>query len=151
MMWLVESMLLSAVITLGWTLMFTVPKRHIPACLLMTAAGFGLKAALVQVQVNLIVATFCGAMLASFLGVFFSRRFILPPKALIVPSAICLMPGIAAYRAMVSMVQIGYFGFSEPLFTEMMSHFFEALFVISALVLGLSIPGILFYRRRPIV
>ena len=52
---------------------------------------------------------------------------------------------------MVSMVQIGYFGFSLSLFVQMMTYFFEALFVISALVLGLSIPGILFYRRKPIV
>lgn len=85
------------------------------------------------------------------LGVRYAQRYGLPPKALIVPSLICMMPGIAAYKAMVSMVQIGYFGFSMDLFIIMMHHFFEAIFVISALVLGLSIPGILFYRRKPIV
>jgi uncharacterized membrane protein YjjB (DUF3815 family) len=62
-----------------------------------------------------------------------------------------MMPGIAAYKAMVSMVQIGYFGYSDELFNQMMVYFFEALFVTSALVLGLSIPGLLFYRRRAIV
>ena len=59
--------------------------------------------------------------------------------------------GIAAYKAMVSMVQIGYFGFSDELFSQMMVYLFEALFVTSGLVLGLSIPGLLFYRRRAIV
>ena len=150
-MWLIETIVLSIIITLGWTLMFTVPKRYILPCLLMTALGFGLKSALVHYDVNLILASFLGAMLASFVGVYFSQKYTLPPKALISPSVICMMPGIAAYIAMVSMVQIGYLGFSDALFNQMMTYLFEALFVTSGLVLGLSIPGILFYRRRPIV
>ena len=150
-MWLIETIVLSIIITLGWTLMFTVPKRYILPCLLMTALGFGLKSALVHYDVNLILASFLGAMLASFVGVYFSQKYTLPPKSLISPSVICMMPGIAAYKAMVSMVQIGYLGFSDALFNQMMTYLFEALFVTSGLVLGLSIPGILFYRRRPIV
>ena len=150
-MWLIETIVLSIIITLGWTLMFTVPKRYILPCLLMTALGFGLKSALVHYDVNLNLASFLGAMLASFVGVYFSQKYTLPPKALISPSVICMMPGIAAYKAMVSMVQIGYLGFSDALFNQMMTYLFEALFVTSGLVLGLSIPGILFYRRRPIV
>lgn len=151
MMLLIKSILLSCIITLGWTLMFSVPRRYIAPCLFMTACGFGLRQLLVDYQVNLTIATFFGSMLSSFLGVYFSKRYVLPPKALIVPSVICLMPGIPAYMAMVKMVQIGYFGFSMDLFTEMMTYFFESIFVISGLVLGLSIPGLLFYRRRPIV
>ena len=131
--------------------MFTLPSRYIIYCLVMTALGFGAKSVMVNMGIHLAVATFFGSMLASFLGVWFAQRFRLPPKALIVPSVICLMPGIPAYKAMVSMVQIGYFGFDMSLFVVMMSYFFEAIFVISALVLGLSIPGILFYRRKPIV
>lgn len=150
-MWLLSDVLLSCVITLGWCLMFTLPSRYIVYCLAMTALGFGSKSLMVYGGVHLAVATFFGSMFASFLGVWFAQRFRLPPKALIVPSVICLMPGIAAYKAMVSMVQIGYFGFDMTLFVTMMSHFFEAIFVICALVLGLSIPGILFYRRKPIV
>ncbi|UNU73237.1 threonine/serine exporter family protein [Moraxella nasovis] len=150
-MWLLSDILLSCIITLGWCLMFTLPSRYIPHCLVMTALGFGAKSLMMSFGVHLAVATFFGAMFASFLGVHLAQKFKLPPKALIVPSIICLMPGIAAYKAMVSMVQIGYFGFSMELFVVMMSHFFSAIFVISALVLGLSIPGILFYRKKPIV
>lgn len=148
---MIPDIILSCIITFGWCLMFTLPKRYIGLCLIMTALGFGTKSLMVYLNSHLAVATFFGAMFASFLGVYFAQKKGLPPKALIVPSVICLMPGIVAYKAMVSMVQIGYFGFSMPLFIQMMTYFFEAIFVISALVLGLSIPGILFYRRRPIV
>lgn len=145
------ALILACLITLGWTLMLNVPKSFIGVCLLLTVSGFGTKTLLVNHDVHLVLATFCGAMVASFLGVAVSRRHILPPKTLIIPSIICLMPGIVAYKAMISMVQIGYAGFSMPLFEQMMRYFFEAIFVISGLVLGLSIPSIVFYRRRPIV
>lgn len=149
---MITDILLSCLITFGWCLMFTLPARYIGLCLIMTALGFGTRFVLLNMLgFHLAVATFFGAMFASFLGVYFAQQKGLPPKALIVPSVICLMPGIVAYKAMVSMVQIGYFGFSLSLFVQMMTYFFEAIFVISALVLGLSIPGILFYRRKPIV
>ena len=130
-MWFIKTVILSCIITLGWTLMFSVPKRYILPCLLMTAFGFGLKTALVYQHIHIVVASFFGAMLASFLGVYFSKKYTLPPKALISPSVICMI--------------------SDELFSQMMVYLFEALFVTSGLVLGLSIPGLLFYRRRPIV
>lgn len=151
MLTLIQNVALSCVITIGWCLMFTLPKQYIKHCMLVTALAFGLKSLMLNFGVHLAVSTFFGAMVGSFLGVYFAQQCKLPPKALIVPSLICMMPGITAYKAMVSMVQIGYFGFSMDLFVLMMSYFFDAIFVISALVLGLSIPGILFYRRKPIV
>lgn len=148
---LIGSVVLACLITLGWCFLFTLPRQYIVICMMMTVLGFGIKSILGGLNVHLMISTFCGATSASFMGVYFAKRYLLTPKALIVPSIICLMPGIAAYKAMVSMVQIGYFGFSIPLFYTMMSHFFEAIFIISALVLGISIPGLLFYRKRPIV
>ncbi|OOS24566.1 threonine/serine exporter family protein [Moraxella pluranimalium] len=148
---IIQKIALSCIITVGWCLMFTLPKQYIPHCMTVTALGFGTKLLMVHDGTHLAIATFFGAMIGSFLGVRYAQRYGLPPKALIVPSLICMMPGITAYKAMVSMVQIGYFGFSMDLFVLMMSYFFDAIFVISALVLGLSIPGILFYRRKPIV
>lgn len=150
-MMFIKDIMLSCIITFGWCLMFNLPMKYIKLCLLMTALSFGSKTLMTDFGIQLAVATFFGAMFSSFVGVYFAQRHGLPPKALIVPSVICLMPGIVAYKAMVSMVQIGYFGFEMSLFIQMMTYFFEAIFIISALVLGLSIPGILFYRRKPIV
>lgn len=150
-MYIIEKIILSCIITFGWCLMFTLPRRYIGYCLMVTSLGFGSRLIMVDLGVHLAISTFFGAMFGSFLGVHFAQKYKLPPKALIVPSLICMMPGIAAYKAMVSMVQIGYFGFNMDLFVQMMHYFFEATFIISSLVLGLSIPGILFYRRKPIV
>ena len=62
-----------------------------------------------------------------------------------------MMPGIAAYKAMVSMVQIGYFGFDMDLFIVMMRHFLRRFLSSQHWFWGCPFPGILFYRRKPIV
>ncbi len=143
--------MIACVITLGWCLMFTLPRRYIPSCLLMTFVGFALKGVLDSLAIHLMISTFFAAMTTSFIGVYFAKRYKITPKALIIPSIVCLMPGIPAYQAMIGLVQLGYFGFNLTLFTTMMTQFFAAIFVISALVLGLSIPSLLFYREKPIV
>lgn len=150
-MWFLHDTLVACLISLGWCLMFALPLRYMPACMLITAIAFGGKALLVHYAWHTAVATFVGTACASFAGVYFAQKYRITPKALIVPSVICLMPGIAAYQAMVGAVQIGYFGFHLEGFERMMASFFEAIFVMSALVLGLSLPGLLFYRQRPIV
>lgn len=142
---------IACLITLGWCFMFTLPRRYIVICLLITALGFGTREILERLGMHAMVATFFGSSVASFVGVYFAQKHKITPKALIIPSIICLMPGIAAYKAMVHLVQIGYFGFDFVVFEQMMSHFFYAIFIISALVLGISMPGLLFYRHKPIV
>lgn len=142
---------LAALVALGFAINFNLPRRHLPMCALMTMIAYASRQIMLENNIHLVSATFTASMLTSLIGVLVARSQKLPPKTLIVPSTICLMPGIAAYKAMLSIVQIGYFGFSMTLFSQMLIYFFEALFVICALVLGLSTPSLFFYRRRPIV
>lgn len=138
-------------VAVGFAINFNLPKKYLPVCVLLTASAYLTKAIMLQSGAHTIFATFLASMLASFCGVLIAQARKLPPKTLIVPSVICLMPGIAAYKAMLAIVQIGYYGFSMTLFSQMLIYFFEALFVISALVLGISIPSLVFYRNKPIV
>lgn len=131
--------------------MFGLPWRYVGICMLMTFVGFGLQQLLLLYATPLMIATFFATMATSFIGVYFAKKHKITPKTFIVPSILCLMPGIAAYQAMISLVKLGYLGFEMSLFVTMMSQFFEAIFVILALVIGLSIPSLLFYREKPIV
>lgn len=148
---LFNTVFFSILMTFGWTLMFNMPKKYIIQCLMITAMGCGLRNSLLQYQLDLVTATFFASIVCGFLGVFVSKRWLVPPKTMIVPSVICMMPGVTAYKAMISMIQLGYIGYSDALFTQMMQYFFNAMFVMMALVFGLSLPATLFYRRQPIV
>lgn len=146
-----QAVLLAGLMTLGWSLMLNVPRQNLWQCMLITALGYGLRNTLLACEFSLIFATFFAALVSSILGIYLSKRYLITPKAVIVPGLVCMMPGITAYKAMVSLIQIGYYGYSAQLFDQMMHYFVNAMFVIGALVVGLSLPATIFYRNRPIV
>lgn len=59
--------------------------------------------------------------------------------------------GRFAYKAMIAMVEINHLGYSPELIATCMENFLKAMFIIAGLAVGLAVPGLLFYRRRPIV
>ncbi len=148
---LLEAVFFACLMTLGWSLMFNVPTHHLWKCVLITLVGFGLRDIWLQHGANLIISTFVTAMVTGFLSVFLARRYLITPKAILVPALLCMMPGVDAYKAMLSLVQLGYAGYTHELFAQMMNHALRALFVTLALVLGLSLPSTIIYRKEPIV
>lgn len=146
-----KGILVSALATVGWCLVFNVPRQNLWQCVLLTALCYGLRNSLLNMNVPLVTATFFASMVASGLGIYLAKRYFITPKAVIVPGLVCMMPGITAYKAMVSLIQLGYYGYSAQIFDQMMGYFMNAMFVIGALVFGLSLPATIFYRKQPIV
>ena len=52
---------------------------------------------------------------------------------------------------MIAIVEIHHHGFSDKLFEQMISSFINTSFILGALVFGLALPGLLFYRQKPVV
>ena len=50
---IIQTIVLSCIITVGWCLMFTLPKQYIMHCMMVTALGFGLKQVMVTFGVNI--------------------------------------------------------------------------------------------------
>ena len=82
-----------------------------------------------------------------FIGVHLSHRYLAHPKVFTVAAIIPMIPGVHAYKAMIAIVQIHHYGFSDKLFEQMISSFINTSFILGALVLGLALPGLLFYRQ----
>lgn len=148
---LLKSALLACLMTVGWALMANLPPRYLWQCLSLTWVGYGLRQVLLHYQVNLITATFLAAGVTAFLSIYLAKRYLLTPKTILVPALLCMMPGITAYKAMISFVQLGYYGYNAEMFSQMMNFAFNAIFVTAALVFGISLPTSLFYRKQPIV
>ncbi len=68
-----------------------------------------------------------------------------------VAAMIPMIPGVFAFKAMIAMVEIKRQGFTPELFSILMDNFLSAMFIIAALSIGLAMPGLLFYRRKPVV
>ena len=97
------------------------------------------------------LASFLAATGVGMLGIYWSQRLLAHPKVFTVAAIIPMIPGVFAFKAMIALVEINRWGYSEVLWESFMSNGITSLFVLGALAIGLSMPGLLFYRRKPVV
>lgn len=146
---LIQDIILSAIPAVGFALVFNVPHRALPWCALLGAIGHGSRFVMMTAGFNIEWATFLAAILVGSIGIRWSRWYLAHPKIFTVAAVIPMFPGISAYTAMVSAVKISHFGYSEALMIALLSNFLKASSIVGALSIGLSIPGLWLYRKRP--
>ncbi|GAB4379505.1 MAG: threonine/serine exporter family protein [Elainellaceae cyanobacterium] len=93
--------LLSFVATLGFAILYNVPRRALLPCAAIGMAGYLLRAILQDVGVAIDVATFFGALLVGLLGTIPAKRMQLPIVLFGITGIIAMIPGIAAYKVLV--------------------------------------------------
>jgi uncharacterized membrane protein YjjB (DUF3815 family) len=98
---------------------------------------------------NIEWSTFVASMLVGCIGIRWSRWYLAHPKVFTVAAVIPMFPGISAYTAMISAVKISHVGYSEALMILLLTNFLKACSIVGALSIGLSLPGLWIYRRRP--
>ncbi|MDP8079070.1 threonine/serine exporter family protein [Phocoenobacter skyensis] len=148
---LIDDMFFAAIPAVGFALIFNVPKKALKYCAILGAIGHGFRSFLVYVDIPLVFSTFFAATLIGFAGVYISKRYLAHPKVFTVAAVIPMIPGVPAYRSMIAIVQINHYGSSPQLFSQMVDNFVQTGFLLGALVFGLALPGLLFYRHRPVV
>lgn len=148
---LIQDMLLAAIPAVGFAMVFNVPVRALKYCALLGAIGHGSRMTMIEMGLTIEWASFCAATLVGIIGIQWSRWWLAHPKVFTVAAVIPMFPGINAYVAMISVVKISHLGYSEALFSTLISNFLQASFIVGALSIGLSLPGIWIYRKRPSV
>lgn len=148
--WLHAS-LLATVPAVGFALLFNVPPRALRYCAAGAGLGYGGRYLLLQAGVPLEWATLLAAALIGALGARWGRRIIAHPKVITVAAVIPMVPGVFAFRAMITVVELKHHGFSALLWARAIDNLLETVFLITALTVGLATPGLLVYRRRPII
>lgn len=146
---LLQDMVLSAIPALGFAMVFNVPHRALPWCALLGALGHGSRMAVMTAGLNIEWSTFLASLLVGCIGIQWSRWYLAHPKIFTVAAVIPMFPGISAYTAMISAVKISHFGYSEEMMIMLLSNFLKASSIVGALSIGLSIPGLWLYRKRP--
>ena len=146
---LAQDMLLSAIPAVGFAMVFNVPARALPWCALLGAIGHGSRMVMMNAGLNIEWSTFMASMLIGCIGIQWSRWYLAHPKVFTVAAVIPMFPGISAYTAMISAVKISHFGYNEALMIALLGNFLKASSIVGALSIGLSIPGLWLYRKRP--
>jgi uncharacterized membrane protein YjjB (DUF3815 family) len=123
------------VATSGFAILFNVPRRALPVCGLIGAAGHLIRFVLRQHGVSNELATFCGALLVGLVGYWQARRTHVPRLIFTVTGIISMVPGIPAYEV------IFYFNKGDIL--DGLRSAVQAGLIASAIAAGLSTARIL--------
>ncbi|WP_435928981.1 threonine/serine exporter [Dryocola sp. BD613] len=146
---LLQDMVLAAIPAVGFALVFNVPHRALRWCALLGATGHGSRMVMMAAGFNIEWSSFIAAILVGTIGIQWSRWYLAHPKVFTVAAVIPMFPGIPAYTAMISAVKMSHFGYSEALLMQLVTNFLKASFIVGALSIGLSLPGLWLYRKRP--
>ncbi|WP_110025857.1 threonine/serine exporter [Mangrovibacter plantisponsor] len=146
---LLQDMVLASIPAVGFAMVFNVPLRALPYCALLGAIGHGARFILMHFGGNIEWSTFLASILVGCIGIQWSRWYLAHPKVFTVAAVIPMFPGIYAYTAMISAVKLSHFGYTEPLMIMLVTNFLKAAFIVGALSIGLSLPGLWLYRKRP--
>lgn len=146
---LIEDMVLAAIPALGFAMVFNVPRRALPYCALLGAIGHGSRLVMIQLGMSIEAGTFIAAILVGIIGIQWSRWYLAHPKIFTVAAIIPMFPGIYAYTAMISIVKLSQGGYSEALLIQAITNFLKTAYIVGALSIGLSLPGLWLYRKKP--
>lgn len=143
---------LASLPAVGFGMVFHVPPRVLALCAAGGALGRGLRYLLFAgAGVPMAWSTLVAAATVSLLGVFVARRLRAHPKVFTVAAMIPMIPGVPLFRTLITLVEIQQKGPGDGLLATAISSGLQAFFIVAALAVGLAAPGLLYYRRRPVV
>lgn len=148
---LISKMALAAVPAFGFGMAFHVPPSMLKYCAIGGALGFGFRLVLLHLGIPVEWSTLMAAFAVSMLGIQAAQRLKTHPKAFTVAAMIPMIPGVSFFTALLALGQIHQRGYTPELFAVALSSGLRTLFVVSALAVGLAMPGLIFYRKRPVV
>lgn len=148
---LLENALLAAVPAVGFGMAFNVPRRILGWCAAGGALGRGLRFLLLQAGLPVAWSTLLAAAAVSWLGVWVAQRLHAHPKVFTVAAVIPMVPGVPMYTALLALSEIQRSGVTYELLATALTASLDASFIVAALAVGLAVPGLFVYRRRPVV
>jgi uncharacterized membrane protein YjjB (DUF3815 family) len=148
---LLQTALLAAVPAVGFGMAFHVPARILGWCAVGGALGRTLRLLLAEAGMPVAWATFLAAAAVSWLGVWAAQRLRAHPKVFTVAAVIPMVPGVALYKTLLALSQMQRNGVTNDLLSTALSEGLTATFVVAALAVGLAVPGLFVFRRRPVI
>ena len=113
---------------------------------------YGVRELLVNYPFSIEFATFVAATFIGIVGVFWSRRYVMPRPVYTVPSIIPMIPGTYAYEMMISLVSMNTVGVADALLSSFIENGLRAISILFAIAFGLVLPSMYYTKRKqPII
>ena len=143
--------LFAAVPAVGFAMVFNVPKKMLIYCAIGGAFAHSLRFLLMDFSMPIEWATLMASSSMGFLGLYWSRKRLVPRPVFTVASVIPMIPGSFAFTTVIGLVELNSAGYSTEIMHIVTENGLKTLFILGALSFGLALPSILIYRGRPIV
>ena len=129
---------------LGFAVLFNVPQRTLLVIWAMGALGGLTKFFLLNLDVNIALASLAGATVIGFLSVYAAHNKQAPPLVFSTPSVIPMVPGAFAYRMMLGCMELAGTSVNSETYlktlAETTNNGLKAFFILIALSAGVAIP-----------
>ena len=142
----------AAIPAVGFGMIFNVPRSTLPLCAVGGALTYGFREVLLFNQLSIELSTFIAATAIGIIGVFWSRRYVMPRPVYTVPSIIPMIPGTYAYEMMISLVSMNTVGVTDALLSSFIENGLRAISILFAIAFGLVLPSMYYTKRKqPII
>lgn len=134
MMYLLTQFALSLFATLAFSVIFRVPVKKIPACMLIGALGWLTYIIAVNYMSSAVFGCFAGACTVGLLSAIAAKLLKEASTVFVIPGILCLVPGYKIYATMAELLQEDFEGTARI--------GLETLLMAGAIAIGLLVMGV---------
>ncbi len=139
--------LLAAIAAVGFAVISNPSRKAIFVSALLAAIGHSLRFTLIKSGLEISLSTFIAAMCIGLLSILFARIIHCPAEVFSFPSLLPMIPGLFAYRTILGLIRFMQNSDSVKSQEYLLNVFHNGLttlFILLALVIGVSLPVLLF-------
>ena len=133
---------LAAIAAIGFAVISNPPKKAVFIAALLAAVGHACRYYLLhQTPLDLTSSTLIAAFTIGMGSMWFAKLIHCPAEVFSFPSLLPMIPGMYAYKTILALIR--FMKNDDPLVLQQLT----ALFVLFALVIGVSLPLFIFYKQ----
>lgn len=141
----------AAIAAIGFSVISNPPRRAVLIAALLAAIGHACRFYLLQrTPFDLTSSTLIAAFLIGMLGMLFAKIIHCPAEVFSFPALLPMIPGMYAYKTVLAVIRFMKTdddSLLQSLIVEIFRNGFTAIFVLFALVIGVSLPLFIFYKQ----
>ncbi len=105
----------AATASLGFGMVFNVPKHTLKYCAMGGAIVYSLRTIFLHLNFGIEISTFLASTFIGIVALYWSRKYLIPRPVYTVASIIPMIPGTYAFAAMISLVDMNSHGVTPEL------------------------------------
>ena len=143
----------SGIAAVGFAVLFNVPRSLLLGCALTGALGHSARALLMNFGMSIEWGTLIGATLVGICAKWLANRTNSPSATFGIVGGIPMVPGVFAYRTMISVLSIATAtnpDVSMTLLVEASTNAIKTALILAAIAIGIAAPTLLFQRPKPV-